>query len=508
MKIVTTSQMREADAHTIASQGVNGLELMKRAGAALADEAENMLDLRGKRIRERVLVVCGGGNNGGDGFVCARILTKRGQEADVVFFAEKTSAECAEAKNRFLQLGGKILTQMPKNGYSLVVDCLLGTGFHGELSEPMKKAIAGINALKAQGAKVLAADIPSGVDGDNGCVREIAVQADKTLCLGEVKAGVYFGDGIDYAGEVLRADIGIVFPNGNYATLLNSGYVAGLLPHRKRNTNKGDYGKAAIVAGCKEYTGAAYLAMAACLRAGAGYTTLFTPAKLLPQYMLKAPEALLVPLCKGTKMHFEDAELDRLLGYSSIAYGMGMGVSKDVAKGAEYLIENYTGKLVLDADALNSLAVYCAKEIDNVFAKKKCDVVITPHVKEFSRFTSQKTSAILENGLYAATGFAKKHGVSVLLKNAVTTITDGEKIFLNTAGGAGQAKGGSGDVLSGVIASLCACGFSGLDAACAGAYLTGKAAELAMEKYGEYSLTARDTIEYLGEAFTNIQKCE
>lgn len=508
MKIVTTAQMREADDYTVSSLGLGKLELVKRAGAALADEVIKILDLRGKRIRERVLIVCGGGNNGADGFVCARILNKVGQEADVVFFAEKTSAECEESKARFLKLGGTILPSVPQTSYSLVVDCLLGTGLHGELSQPVKDAIEGMNALKANGAKVLSADIPSGVDGDNGCVKEIAVKADRTLCIGEVKAGVYFGDGIDYAGDVVRADIGIVFPKGNYATFLNDEIVRKLLPHRKRNTHKGDYGKAAIVAGCKEYTGAAYLATLACLRAGAGYTTLFLPSKLLPYYMLKSPEALLATLCKGTKFHFEDADFSKLLTYDSIAYGMGMGVSKDVAKGAEYLIENYKGKLVLDADALNSLAKHCAKTLNETFAKRKCEIVLTPHVKEFSRLLKEDVAGILNKGLLGGAEFAKMHGVNVLLKNAVTTITDGDKIFLNTAGGAGQAKGGSGDVLSGVICSLCACGLSAFDASCVGAYVTGKAARMAMENYGEYSLTASDTIECLGKAFMNIQKYE
>ena len=141
MKIVTTEQMREADKYTVSTLGISALELMKRAGAALADKAVEMLDLRGKRIRERVLVVCGGGNNGGDGFVCARILNKLGQEADVVFFAEKTSAECEESKTRFLQLGGRILPAVPERGYALVVDCLLGTGFHGALKKETKNAI-------------------------------------------------------------------------------------------------------------------------------------------------------------------------------------------------------------------------------------------------------------------------------------------------------------------------------------------------------------------------------
>lgn len=506
MKILTVKQMRRADEYTIGTLGVPSLELMERAGRALAREAEAMIGLNGKRIRERALVVCGGGNNGGDGFVCARVLLSRGQEADVVLVAEKTSAECAENKARFLEAGGKIVKDMPQSGYALVVDCLLGTGFHGALSAPLRNAVEGIAALKANGAKVLSADIPSGVHGDNGRVEGAAVVADKTLCIGEIKAGTYLGDGIDCAGEILREDIGIALPEDGYAVLLDDALVSGLLPVRKRNTHKGSYGKAAIVAGSAAYTGAAYLATAACLRAGAGYTALFTPAGILPYYMLKAPEALLAPICAGDSFRFDEAVMRGLLGYQSVAYGMGLGASEEVAKGAEYLVRRYEGKLILDADAINALAAYRKEELGAIFKAKKCDVLLTPHIKEFSRLSGKTTEQVCDEGLFAATDLAKEHGVCTLLKNAVTTVTDGERIFVNAAGTSGQAKGGSGDVLSGVLASLCACGLPCLEAACAGAYVTGKAAFLAAEKCGEDSLTASDTIGYLGEAFKSIRK--
>ena len=275
-------------------------------------------------------------------------------------------------------------------------------------------------------------------------------------------------------------------------TVLDQKAVAALLPKRKRNTNKGDYGKAAIVAGSEEYTGAAYLAAAACLRAGAGYTALFVPENIFPYYVLKIPEVLLKKL----------KDLEDLLLFDSIAYGMGMGISRQVADGAAWLIEHFSGKLILDADALNSLAKYCS--LADVFARKKGDVLLTPHVKEFSRLAKISVEEILENGFNAAKEFALRHGVTVLLKNAVSVIENGEKACINERGTAGQAKGGTGDVLSGVIAGLCASGLSTFDGACVGAYAVGYAAELAGEKISEYSLTATDLISYLGGAFLRI----
>ncbi len=275
-------------------------------------------------------------------------------------------------------------------------------------------------------------------------------------------------------------------------TVLDQKAVAALLPKRKRNTNKGDYGKAAIVAGSEEYTGAAYLAAAACLRAGAGYTALFVPENIFPYYVLKIPEVLLKKL----------KNLEDLLLFDSIAYGMGMGISRQVADGAAWLIEHFSGKLILDADALNSLAKYCS--LADVFARKKGDVLLTPHVKEFSRLAKISVEEILSKGLSAAKEFALRHGVTVLLKNAVSVIENGKNACINERGTAGQAKGGTGDVLSGVIAGLCASGLSTFDGACAGAYAVGYAAELAGEKISEYSLTATDLISYLGGAFLRI----
>ena len=202
----------------------------------------------------------------------------------------------------------------------------------------------------------------------------------------------------------------------------------------------------------------------------------------------------------GLLKKFEN--LNDLLSYDSVAYGMGMGISRQVADGATWLIENFSGKLILDADALNSLAKYCS--LTDVFSRKKGDVLLTPHVKEFSRLSRKSVDEILASGLNAANDFALQHGVTVLLKNAVSVIENGKKSCVNERGTAGQAKGGTGDVLSGVIAGLCASGLSVFDGACAGAYTVGYAAEIAGEKISEYSLTATDLIAHLGASFLRI----
>ena len=499
MYILTNQQMRAADEYTMKTLGVPSLLLMERAGIALADEAESM-------TAGKIVCVCGGGNNGGDGFVCARILKSRGREVAVVFYAEKQSADCRINMEKWVSTGGEILEKIPED-VALIVDCMYGTGFRGALLDSDMGMAKEINARKTQGAKVLSADMPSGVNGENGNVEGVAVFADKTLCLGALKMGALLGDGIDHAGELLCVDIGIELPEkDNYAVLSNEAYVASLLPIRKRNSHKGTYGKAAIVAGSFVYSGAAYLAASACLHAGAGYTALFTPSALLPHFMLKSPEILLRASNEGGMYAFNEERMQALLEYNSVAYGMGMGMSEEVAKGAIWLLQRYEGKLILDADGINSLAAYHKDELLQIFHNKKCDVILTPHSKEFSRLTGIGMKEVMDEGYSMAKSLAEKWSINVLLKNAVSVITDGQRAAFNASGCSGQAKGGSGDVLAGVVAGLCAAGLSAYEAGVVGAFITGKAAELASQIYSEYALTASDVIAYLGKAFLLISE--
>ena len=501
--LLTNAQMREADKFTIENLGVPPLALMERAGDALYQAAKKIAP------KGRVLCVCGGGNNGGDGFVCGRKLLLDGRRVDAVFFAEKTSEECEINKSEFEMNGGTLFLEFPERKYALVVDCLFGTGYRKPSDERAERAIERINLLRRRGAKVLSADIPSGLSGDSGLSFGCAVAADETLCIGEIKLGAVLNDGIDCAGKLSRADIGIALPsfdeNGNgYAYLIDDETVRALLPKRKRNTHKGSYGRAYIIGGSYAYSGAGYLAAAGALKSGAGYVTLCAPEELIPVYMLKLPEVILMPVWKGKNPAFDKRAFEKI-GAGAVAYGMGLGVSQDVAKGAEYLLSHYTGRLIIDADGLNSLAEYAGERLENVFANKTCDVLITPHPREFARLLKTDVSDVLQNGVSLAKSFAQEHGVTVLLKGAATVITDGVRVAINAEGNAGQAKGGSGDVLSGVIAGLCASGLSAFDGAVCGAYLAGRSANLAKREMGEYALTPSDVVAYLGKAFLTFE---
>lgn len=499
MYVLTNAQMRAADAYTIEERKIPQLTLMERAGVALEEAAQKIAPIG------KIVCVCGGGNNGGDGFVCARILKEKGREVEVVFLSEKLSHACAYNKQKWEEIGGKIGTKIAQDA-ALIIDCLFGTGFRGRLDGAYEKFVLDMNELKKEkNIPVLAADIPSGLNGDNGLTQGACVEANETLCFGYVKTGNVLNDGRDFCGKVTCADIGISLIDGEkYVKVITAEKAKALLPKRKNNSHKGSFGKAAIVAGSTEYTGAAYLSMAACLRSGVGYTTLFVPKNILSLYALRCPEAILKSISDGDRYAFNEEYMRQLLGYDAIAYGMGMGESKEVANGAEFLLAHYTGKLLLDADGINSLAKYSQDKLAALFTRKKCSVVLTPHCKEFSRLTGNSIEEILSNPIEGSENFSKRYDVTLLLKGATSVITNGAQSYINLTGNSGQAKGGSGDLLSGLIVGLCASGLTAMDGAMLGGYVAGMAAMKAAEEIGVYALTASDCIQKIGVALMEL----
>ena len=290
--------------------------------------------------------------------------------------------------------------------------------------------------------------------------------------------------------------------------VLTAADVKEMLPRREQNSNKGDYGKAAIVAGGAKYSGAAVLAARGALCGGAGYTALCVPQKLVFPLAGRLPEALLLPLSRGKEWKFSFKRCGKILSYQAIAVGMGMGNTKQTAKIIAYFLQRYSGKLLIDADGLNALARFSgAEKTKKNFLQKRCEALITPHPAEFARLTQLPVGEILKNGETHAKKYAAEHGVTVLLKGAAgakSLITDGTRAYYNATGNSGQAKGGSGDILSGLICSLAASGARLFEAACAGAYLCGKAAEIAVKTTSEYALTATKEAERIGEAIASL----
>ena len=491
--VLSCAEMRAADRYTIAERGVSSQLLMERAGRAIAEEAEALLNERGGR---RVLAVCGGGNNGGDGWCAARILSLRGFDVAVWPLTDRCSPDCAA--QRALYHGEIVGCISPET--DLIIDAVFGTGFHGEPEGVYADAVARING---SGAAVVAADIPSGLNGEDGtCVA--AVRADVTVAVGEVKRGHLLNDGPDHCGRLVRRDIGIELPEPPSGVLLEGADIAPLFPPRRRNTHKGSYGEAAILAGSLSYSGAPLLSASAALRCGCGYTRLAVPQELFPPLVGRIPEAILTafPSAEGA-LSAEEGALRALCDAAGIAVGMGCGVSRGVYGCVRFLLENYENTLILDADALNSLAAYGT----DVLRGHKCRLLLTPHPKEFSRLCGAPVADVLRNGVELAFRFASEYNCTVLLKGCTSIITDGKRICFNAEGTPALAKGGSGDVLSGIAAAVAARGADAFETACAASFLLGRAGRLAEERVRcADSVIASDVVAALASAIISLKE--
>ncbi len=465
-RILTVEQMQNADKYTIETLGISESVLVERAGCAVVEEITK------KFKGGRVLVVAGKGNNGADAIVVAK-------ELSLIHGFKVTLLKTEE--NDLSKLNDK---------FDIVIDGIFGTGLKREVSGVCAELINKINAMDAYRISI---DVPSGLDGNTGYPLGVAVKADFTVSIQEFKTGQFLNDGPNYTGEIVVKDIGISVWDDECAYRLEDKDIEKFFPKRSKNTHKGSYGKAAVVGGSKSYFGSAMLAglSLSALRLGVGYSHLCVPDSLFPIYAGKCPECTLGTLkdCDGNIIFDKDG-LDKLLNYDTIAIGMGIGKSEEVYKTLKYLLSNYNGKLIIDADGLNSLAEYGV----DVLRNSKPDVLLTPHVKEFSRLTSIPVGEILNSSVGIVKNFAKEYCVNVILKNAVSVITDGERVCFNTTGSPAMAKCGSGDVLAGVIAGISARNFDLFESACAGAYIFGKAGERCAEEKGEYSVTATDLI--------------
>lgn len=462
--------MRKSDEATI-KNGTPSAVLMERAGETLAKTVSDAMARLGV---DDALFVCGGGNNGGDGFVAARILQEAGKEIEVLCLAEKFSEDCKAVKARYR---GDCLGRIPRRRYALIVDCIFGTGLS---RAPEGDNAALIDFINNSGAYVIACDLPSGL-AEGGVALTPCVRADETLTMGLLKQSLLLADGADVAGKIHVAPIGIA-PCGRGAEIWEDEDIKQYFPKRRSHTNKGSYGTACLVAG-DEFSGAAFLSAGACLKSGAGYTKLFVSEENYPAAIGKLPACIL--------RKFKDT--DELLKADCIAIGMGMGVSERLYRFICELLKNYCGTLLLDADALNTLSRYGTEVLND----KTCKVILTPHPGELSRLTGLRSDELVAGGVPLAERIAQRFGVTLVFKNNRTVVTDGARSAIVTAGSAALAKGGSGDVLSGLIAGTVARGADPFGAATVSSYLLGKAGEEAEFQQGAYAPNATDIIGYL-----------
>ena len=514
--IVTAEEMRWCDERTIGRVGVPGLLLMENAGRSVVDLLDqSFAPLAGKHV----VVVCGKGNNGGDGFVAARHLSAAGTRTTVLLAAPPSTLR-GDAKTNLVLLqrvardkrnalrirraSPRILQELEPP--DLIVDALFGTGFTGDVRGSAEALIAWMNE---QDAPVLAVDIPSGVNGTTGRAGGMAVEATATVTFGLLKSGLVLNDGREAAGRIYVSDIGIpraVVEEGGFATMLAEGAdVRARLPKRPFNAHKYSTGKVLVIAGSRGYTGAAALCATSALRSGAGAVMLLTPDAVYPILARKLTEVIVRPLPstrEGTAALIGEPQIREHLAWADVVVlGPGLSQHEEVRELVRRLIERIKGPLLLDADGLNAVAAIGTRLLE----RSKADILLTPHAGEFARLSGKTAEEIETMRPEVSRQFAARHRVGVVLKGVPTATASADgSVVINATGNPGMATVGSGDVLAGIIGGFWAQGMSKHDGAWCGAYVHGLCGDAARDKLGERSLVAGDLIEMLPEAFRRI----
>lgn len=532
--ILSVENMRKSDAHTIES-GTPGRELMMRAAKGVFDTIE-----RKAKPATRIGIVCGSGNNAGDGYALALLLKDAGKDVALIRTDERFSDDGRYYYDRCLEQGIRDIKWSEErdidtdgatalSAYDIIVDCLLGTGYkrrtgqsteHANSSDVIMSVISAINRRGENDAYVISIDINSGLNGDSGMAgckegHPECVVSDMTVSIGSYKPGHY----LNMAKDVIRAktnvDIGIS-PVSKPYFLIEASDMVSVIPKRLNMSNKGTYGYTALIGGSVRYSGAirlAYMAGAA-MRSGAGVVKAALPESLVHDVASHILESTIFPMPDaGGEMIYDEDRLKELTGnVKTIAFGMGIGVSEETGKILLWLLKNYTGRLIIDADGLNLLSGLDRRLI----AEASCDVVLTPHIKEFSRLTGLSIDRLQNEPIAAAMEYvagikelsANMQGgckdMILLLKGPSTVITDGNDVYITDRGCPGMATAGSGDVLSGILAATAAYIPDLIMAVCAGAYIGGRAGELAQDRYGAVSMIASDTVSCIADALNEL----
>lgn len=506
IRVLSVENMRLSDKRTI-ENGTPGRELMKRAAEGILEELESSYRKLMPDKSSACLIVCGSGNNAGDGFAVAQLLVNRGYACEILLLTETFSEDGKYYYDKCIELGINVRKKCENiESFSVIVDCIFGTGFHGTVGEPFLSVIEQINRSKAF---VLSADINSGLNGNSGRIDEesVCVKSDVTVSIGDYKPGHFLADGADVIGKRINCDIGIE-PLEKPYYLLERKDVAGFFAGRKNNSHKGTYGYVALIGGSLKYSGAIRLANMAqsAMRCGAGVVRLAAPRCICDAILPYILESTLFPLSdNGDEIVYKEQELFELLsGVSAAAVGMGIGKSDETVKVLEYMLTHFKGRLLIDADGLNALA-----ENMHLLERKVCsDIILTPHPKEFSRLTGIDTDTILSDPCRYAKEFARDKGVTVLLKGNTTVVSDGEEVYLSDRGCPGMATAGSGDVLSGVVVAMVSRAEDVTLATAAAAFIAGVAGELAQEEESAVTMLAGDTAGHIKAAVKKIVREE
>ncbi len=514
MKVVDPETMRLMDRKAIEEYGIPGLILMENAGRGVVEcVIERYGEVRGKRVS----ILCGKGNNGGDGLVVARHLRNRGAEVGLYLFSREEDLRGDALVNLRIwkAMGGGVEVVLeeedlegmvsPLRHSKLIIDALFGTGLNSEPAGVYGRAIDLINGLSIP---VVSIDIPSGLHGRDGRPLGRAVMADMTVTMALPKVGCLIYPGVDHVGELRVVDIGMPYKvceevDSPYH-LIDREMVEGMVRRRRGDTHKGEAGHLLVIAGSTGKTGAAAMTAMGALRTGAGLVTLGVARSLNPILEEKVTEVMTHPLPEtdGGTISSEALEEIRSLMRTrrAVAIGPGLTVHPEVRALVAGLIRESTLPLVIDADGINSLVGEAS-----VLKDAKAPCILTPHPGEMARLLSMTPEEVQARRVEVARGFATEYGVYLVLKGARTLVADPQgRVYINPTGNPGMATGGVGDVLTGVIGGLLVQGYPPLQASIMGVYLHGMAGDMVAEERGGIGMVATDLLEYLPRALRAI----
>ena len=506
---VNSQEMKVYDRNTSEYFGVPSIVLMERASLKVSENILKWLVARHLDRKVRALVVCGVGNNGGDGACIARLLKQNGIKVSICVIGDYT--KCSDLLLQQLKILEKysvtpdtfsnIRDNKSPAEWDIIVDAMFGIGLSRPVSGDYADAVKYINSCKAERESdllVASVDIPSGINADNGKVMENAVRADMTITFNQVKLGHILYPGCEYTGKLLVEDVGITedsFLSKEPGAFYYDEDIRELLPERVLDGNKGTNGKVLIIAGSKDISGACLLAANACMKAGAGMVKIFTAFENAEVMKSLLPEAMLVtyedfePFNDKLRLCFEWA--------SAVVLGPGIGTTQSGYELTRQTLEEYTGNLVVDADALNLIAGdHELRDLLSNYARSSRKLVITPHLGEFARLFDRDIRDCKEHILEYPRELASNLHCTVVCKDARTVIADSKekKIYINMSGNDGMATAGSGDVLAGIMGAFMAFGKTSFEIACLAVYLHGLSGDKAAEDKGKHSMVASDII--------------
>jgi len=511
MRIVTCAQMREMESIALDS-GISALRLMENAGSAAARCIRETLPVAGKRCT----VICGHGNNGGDGFVVARRLLESNAQVTVLMACGSPgTTESADMFERLSSLRPVIIdaSQTQRSiiaikSSDIIVDAVFGTGFREAVIEPRLTDL--FEAINNSGAEIFSLDMPSGANADTGEISGACIKACCTVTFGAPKTGQFVFPAATFCGRI--ATVGIGLPESSFTLhnlsveLPDKDLIAGMLPKRAIDSNKGNYGNVLCLCGSLGMAGAAYLAAMGALRCGAGIVTLGVPQSVYLPIASKLNECLVYPLAATPAGSFAYSNLEAIQEMAKKTSVMLLGCGLSLNEETKSLVRDIVGSLscpiILDADGINAFEGHI-----DLLRTSKAELILTPHPGEMSRLCGKPIAEIQRNRLDTAREFAKEYGVTLVLKGANTVVAakDG-RAFINPTGNPGMAKGGSGDILAGMTAALTAQGIEPVKAACCAVFIHGLAGDLCAEKLSQYGMLPSDMLMEIPQIFRDMSR--